>query len=303
MGVEPWSFVLAQIDNNSMERMFCRNRYVSDISEEEGSLFAFQINPDIFENERDPVAYKKLIKIMESGDSTVDMSNDDDLNNSISREWVKVPLRLSMMEKSKYSYYERKKPQSFPRIMWVNRNWDLITVHKMVFKFLRYYFDFELDNFAQLSEEEAFMSIFDGLSEENWKDKLGEDEDAGEFAYSLNIVNPEKKSYYSKGVKFFGLNNYNNIPVPFIQNKTFGELIDEFFLEYENKEESSDDDMDYDAKPKEKKAKDKVTVVQNNRNDGYFFDTEYKNSRQKIFEFEVFFNKSRQQAAIHKLSR
>jgi len=149
LNVDPWSFILCHIDDNSMERMYCRNRTVSDISDEEGILFAFQIDPNLFENERDPAAYKKLVKLMDSKESTVDMSNDDDLNNSINREWVKVPLRLTMMEKSKYSYYERKKAKSFPRVLWLNRNWDLITVHKTVFNFLRYYFDITLDNFAQ----------------------------------------------------------------------------------------------------------------------------------------------------------
>jgi hypothetical protein len=172
MNVDPWSFVLCTIENKTLERMYCRNRTVGDLSEEDGILFAFQIEPAVFENQRDPAAYKKLNKFLESSENTVDMNNDDDFNNSISREWIKIPLRLNMMEKSKYSYYERKKPVSFPRVIWINRNWDLITVHKKVFDFLRYYFDFELDNFSELSEEQAFISIFEDLTENNWEDKL-----------------------------------------------------------------------------------------------------------------------------------
>lgn len=303
MNVDPWSFVLCGIENKTLERMFCRNRNVSDLSENEGCLFAFQIDPALFENHKDSTAYKKLLKSLESGGVAVDMSNDDDLNNSISREWVKVPLRLNMIEKSKYSYYERKKPVSFPRILWINRNWDLITVHKQVFNFLRYYFDFELKDFADLSEEEAFLSIFEDLTEENYKEKLANGDDPGEYAYSLNIVNPEKKSFYSKGVEFFGLNNFNNIPLPFEQNKTFGELIDAFFLEYENQEDSSDD-MDYDTSIKQKTPKEKTTVVKNNINDGYYEENEHKyGKKKKVFELEIFWNKDRQQAALQKLDR
>lgn len=304
MNVDPWSFVLCTIENKSLERMYCRNRTVGELSEEEGILFAFQIEPAVFETQKDPAAYKKLNKFFETGETTVDMNNDDDLNNSISREWVRVPLRLNIMEKSKYSYYERKKPISFPRVIWINRNWDLITVHKKVFDFLRYYFDFELDNFAELSAEQAFISIFEDLTESNWEDKLSKGDDPGEFDYSLNIVNTEKKTFYSKGIEFFGINNFDNIALPFKSTQTFGELIDSFFLAYENKEDSSDDDMDNDMESKKKEQKQKTTTVKNAENDGYFEESDYQSKpKKKVFEFEIFWNKDKKQAAIHKLDR
>lgn len=244
------------------------------------------------------------MKFLDKNDNALDMSNDDDLNNSISREWVKVPLRFTMMEKSKYSYYEKRKAQSFPRILWINRNWDLITVHKMVFNYLRYYFDFEIADFEKKSEEEAFLEIFDGLNEENWKENLAKDDDPGDYCYSLNIVNTEKKTFYSKGIKFFGLNNFNNIPLPFRHDVTIGKMIDEFFLEYENKEDSSDDEKDYGKKKTDKPEKQPITEVQNNLNDGYYFEEESQYDKKRhSFEFEVFFNKSKQQAALSKLSR
>lgn len=303
--VDPWSFVLCCIENKTMERIYCRNRIVSDIAEEDGCLFAFQIDPAIFDNHKEEVAYKKLTKMIKTHEGAVDMSNDDDFNNSISRDWVKVPLRLTMMEKAKYSYYERKKPITFPRVVWINRNWDLMTVHKQIFNYLRFYFDFQLEGFVKQSEEEAFLSIFEDLNEENWKDKLGQGEEPGDYTYSLQIVNPEKKSYYSKGVEFFGLNNFSNIPLPFEQDQTFGQLIDKFFLEYENKGDSSDDDMDYESGSKKKEAKPKVTTVQNNTNDGYYHEEEHKysNKKRRIFELEVFWNKDNHQAALQKLDR
>lgn len=306
MNVDPWSFILCQINDNSIERMYCRNRTIGDIAEEEGILFAFQIDPTIFENEKDPIGYKRLNHLADISEAAVDMSNDDDLNNSISREWIKVPLRLTSMVKSQYSYYERRKAIAFPRIIWLNRNWDLITVHKTVFKFLRYYFDIQMAGLDQLSEEEAFLSIFDDLTEENYKEKLANGDDAGEYAYSLNIINPEKKSFYSKGTKFFGLNNFNNIPLPYIQDKTVGEIVDEYFLEYENKGESSDSDenMIGDDKSKEEVKEVKSKVPKNNTNDGYYQDdqNEYK-KKKKIFELEVFWNKDRTQANLDKLLR
>ena len=208
------------------------------------------------------------------------------------------------MEKSKYSFYERKKPVSFPRFLWINRNWDLVTVHKKVFNYLRFYFDFQLQNFKEFPEEAAFEKIFDDLNSENWSDKLADGENPGEYAYSLNIVNPEKKTYYNKGTEYFGMNNFENIPLPYDPEESFGDKIDKFFLEYENKDDS-DDDMDYSygmSKPSE--PKEKSDVVKNNTNDGYYEENEYNSSaKNKVFELEIFWNKDRQQAAIQKLDR
>lgn len=303
MEVDPWSFILCMIENKTLDRMYCRNRTIGELAEDDGCLFAFQINPTLFESQRNPVAYKQLNNLIEQSDTAVDMSNDDDFNNSITSDWVKVPIKITMMEKDRYAFSERKKAQTFPRLMWINRSWDLITVHKQVFNFLRFYFNFELTDFASFSEEEAFMKIFDELSEENWKERLGKGDDPGNYAYSLMMVNPEKKTYYSKGVEFFGLNNYENIPLPFEQKKKFADIIDSFYLEYENLPDSSDDDME-NGSGQGKEPKEKSKEVKNSSNDGYYEESEYKyNSNRKVFEFEIFLNKERTQFAIQKLDR
>jgi hypothetical protein len=81
-------------------------------------------------------------------------------------------------------------------------------------------------------------------------------------------------------------------------------LVDSFFLAYENKEDSSDDDMDYGTEKKKETQKEKVTTVKNGKNDGYFEDVDSRgNPTRKVFEFEIFWNKDRQQAAVHKLDR
>ena len=68
-----------------------------------------------------------------------------------------------------------------------------------------------MEDFEDFGEEEAFLDIFDELNEDNWKDVLGKGEDPGDYAYSLQIVNTEKKSYYSNGVEFFGHKNFDII--------------------------------------------------------------------------------------------
>ena len=190
LNIDPWSFILSQIDDNVLTKMYCRNRSIADISEEDGILFAFQIDPSVFESQKDIEVYKKLSKLTDSSENLVNMStisDEDDFNNSISREWVKVPLSLTMMEITNNSFHELKTSKSFTRILWLNRNWDLITVHKKVLNFLRFFFDLELENFYKLSEEEAFLTIFDDLTEENWKDKCGDGDEPDDYCYSLNI--------------------------------------------------------------------------------------------------------------------
>ncbi|CAI2373272.1 unnamed protein product [Moneuplotes crassus] len=311
LNIDPWSFVLLTIENKSLDRIFCKNRTIGELSEQDGGVFACQIDPDVFENCKEPEVYKKLNHYINSSDYALDIANDDDDNNSISRDWVKIPLRLSIMEKHKYAYYSKKKAVSFPRLIWINRNWDMVTVHKKVFNYLRFYFDFELvEGFKDLSEEQAFVSIFDGLTEENWEDKLGSGDDPGEFSYSLQVVNTESRSYFNKGLDFFGKNNFDNIPLPYRSTgDKFGEYIDQFFKESQEKDKDSDDDMDYgyygSKKEDKSNSEDQAPQVINNFNDGYYEEGGYRgqSNRRKTFEFEIFWNKDNLQAAIQKLDR
>ena len=118
------------------------------------------------------------------------------------------------------------------------------------------------------------------------------------------MVNPEKRTYYNKGSEFFGIDNYDNIPLPYLPDTKFGDLTDKFFLEYENKDDS-DDDMDYpySMSNTESKKKEIKTKPDNTTNDGYYEEAEHGMSRRKVFELEIFWNKKREQAAIHKLDR
>ena len=91
--------------------------------------------------------------------------------------------------------------------------------------------------------------------------------------------------------------------MPFIEHSTIGEYIDKFFLEYENKDEFNDEDqnMFYDNNEATKKVK--FTTVKNNKNDGYYQETDNKRDKNKVFELEVFWNKNKIQANLNKLSR
>ena len=90
------------------------------------------------------------------------------------------------MLKSKYAYYEWKEDTSYQRLLWFNLNWDLKWVHLEVFKYLRFYFDYDSDEeFKALSDEDAFATIFEGMTEENQDDYFGEGEVEGNAAYTL----------------------------------------------------------------------------------------------------------------------
>jgi hypothetical protein len=89
MGVHEWSFILGLVDDDDIDLMICRNKTVGDFSEEKGKLFAFQIPEDVFAT-ANPEILKKLTEQGESGH--IDASIDDDFNNGLSREWIKVPI-------------------------------------------------------------------------------------------------------------------------------------------------------------------------------------------------------------------
>ena len=160
---------------------------------------------------------------------------------------------------------------------------------------MRYFFDFELTKFKDLSEKQAFLSIFEDLTYENYEENLGKGDDAGNYAYTLQMVNPEIQTYYNKGMEFFGMNNFRNIPLPYSgPGKTFGDLIDQFFTECENKnqENNKGSSIKSDAKKKE-------IVEVNNKNDGYYEEgNERERKDQKSFELEVFWNRNKLQAWV-----
>ena len=205
-----------------------------------------------------------------------------------------------MMEKVNNSNDECKKQKSFPRILWLNRNWDLITVHKKVFNFLRFFFEWELLNFDQISEENAFFSIFKDLTEDNWRDKLGNGDESNDYTYTLNIRNPDKNSYDWKGIKNIDNNNYSSIPLPFTENSTIGEYIDNFLLEYDSGNQSQD--YNPSILDNEASKKTKSIILRNNINDWYYHESDLSNGNYTVFELEVFWNKNMIQANLGRIN-
>ena len=114
------------------------------------------------------------------------------------------------------------------------------------------------------------------------------------------MVNPEIQTYYNKGMEFFGMNNFRNIPLPYSgPGKTFGDLIDQFFTECENKsqENNKGSSIKSDAKKKE-------IIELNNKNDGYYEEGNERGRKdQKSFELEIFWNRNKLQAWVKKLDR
>lgn len=114
-GVGPWDFALGVVDDEDLEGMLNRNRNVSDIADGKGYMFAYQLPPNVA---RLPDVVKKLKESGMKGHKEITI--DDDYNLGLPREWVKVPVRLSMKMKNKYSYYERKTECSYTRLLWFN---------------------------------------------------------------------------------------------------------------------------------------------------------------------------------------
>lgn len=64
-----------------------------------------QIPPEVYKT-ADPKIIQQLI---EEGLSTNKfLAIDDDFNNGLSRDWIKIPIMFSKLKKAQYAYYERK---------------------------------------------------------------------------------------------------------------------------------------------------------------------------------------------------
>lgn len=285
--VDPWSFIIGNMEDNEIQRLFCRNRHLADIADDEtsGISFVYEINPEIFESERDQDAWKKLHEEQHDTENMIVTQNDDDYNNGVKRNWIKVPLSHKQKQKSQYSYYERKKIISFQRILWLNVEWTLERCHKEVFKFLRFYFNQahpheegeELPEYHNVSDEDAFNEVFAGMTEDNWEETIGSGDEEGDYSYALQIVNHNTRRYYAPPCVFCGIKKCENCPLPYSSSRTLGDIL----KQYEGRKGD---------------VKDQEFV-----NDYYYdpFDKE-----QKAFEFEIFWNRGeKNKACIDRISR
>jgi len=64
----------------------------------------YELPPHVFAE-----ADKNLIqKLITEGESTNKiMGVDDDYNNGLSRDWIRVPFQIIKIKKAQYSYYEK----------------------------------------------------------------------------------------------------------------------------------------------------------------------------------------------------
>ena len=133
------------------------------------------------------------------------MSLDDDYNNGLSRDWIRVPISIMKIKKTQYSYYERKTNLAYDRIIWLNLNWTLDEVQMKVFSYLRSYFNQnKTEDYYNLSTEQAFEFEFSGLTHENQKEYFANGEDENKAPYTIQVVNPDRKSYYSPECRLCG---------------------------------------------------------------------------------------------------
>ena len=239
-----------------------------------------------------------------------DLTIDDDDNYGFSRDWIKVPVNYSQMIKSKYAYYERKEPFSYQRLLWFNMNWDLKRVHLEVFKYLWFYFDqYHDDDFAQLSDEDAFARVFEGLTEENQDDHFGYGDIEGNAPYTLQVINPEKQSYYSPACKVCGEKKCKNCPIGFSGGSQFKDLVEAYFRYVPKKKKQSSNYPMTSIYPEFSSDEEDNDVPMNDDdlqkrmwNDNIYKEEMSYYSRTKMFNLEVYFKRS-PEADLEKASR
>ena len=274
--MHPFSFLLAIVEDNQIKRMLCKNKKIKDLDDDrQAVVFAMQIDPQIFEQERDQAAFAKLT---EEAQAVVSEENDDH-NNGVKKDWVKVVFHMSRMEKSKYSYYSRKSQFSFPRVLWLHKDSTLAEVHRAAFAAFRYPFDeayrkmkdegeVGAEEFLNMSNEEAFGHVFEGLDEESWKENMGFNDKHGKYSYSLLIMNPYRNRYFAPECPFCGSTKCENCALPYSSTDKLWDTMQKMKGFYDKKNDP-------------RKAK----VVDNNH---YFFVDEDEYETFHDFEIEVF---------------
>lgn len=307
MGVDEWSFVLAIVDDDDMQKMICRNKSVGDICEDKGVLFAYQLPTDVLPDAG------VIAKLKEGGaDGHINMSIDDDFNNGLGRNWIKVPLPFVRLQKSKYSFYERKSNMTFPKMIWLNLDWSLERVHLEIFKFLRFYFDYH-EEIVNLSDEEAYKVAFEGLTLENMSEFFGSGEHEGDAPYTIQMVNPEKRSFYSDSCKFCGDKKCINCPLELSNEKTLRDTVNLFFKKDKKKKKgwghnnysggysimgngSSDEEDE-----EKKQSPEEIEALL--KNDGIYHENPDYYKKNKLFVLEIFWNRHQKHANLDKVGQ
>jgi hypothetical protein len=196
-------------------------------------------------------------------------NDNDDYNNGVNNQWIKIVVHLRKMLQKKYSYYKRKETNNFPRILWVHRSWSAARIHREVFKALRFPFDEyqrhikknaeqdhnsdvaqACDRFLEGSDDNAFNHVFKDLTEENWEQTIGEGDKEGEYSYSLRVVNHFGGCYSAPKCKFCDNSKCENCPLPFSEQLTVNDLLMKHvkrnITKAQNGGQSSDEDDDDD---------------------------------------------------------
>ena len=68
-----------------------------------------------------------------------DMPDKTDSNNGISSDWTRLIVNMCYLNPGSYSYSQKQK-KSLPRLMWINKNWNMKQLHMEVFIFIRQLF-------------------------------------------------------------------------------------------------------------------------------------------------------------------
>ena len=227
---------------------------------------------------------------MEFQSSEEDDADNDDYNNGLDDEILRVVTSLSRKEK-KYSYYNftRKERKSFPRILWFKRSMTLKQIHFEVFSYLRPYFNIyfkEKDkvesishsDFEKLSDEDAFKILYEGLTEDNWKKKF----EKSNFPYILTIVNHNTDNFHKEKCFYCGSKECENCPLPFTSQQT----LRDFLQKIKPSKPENHHSMHASSKQTSETTPTQIT------NSYYYYQHRYYYDKNKDFELEVLWNES-----------
>lgn len=115
-----------------------------------------------------------------------------DENNGFDSDWLKVPLYLRKYDSAHTT--SRRDTISFPRVIYLNKNWNLKFVHKYIFNYISNLIKISDEKYSTLSKEELYTKFYSCLENSNIEDSI-DSQNKNNIPYRLRISSAGKREF------------------------------------------------------------------------------------------------------------
>ena len=109
LGYDPASFLVSNVENNQMRRMFGQSTKLEDVKSNHAHLLLYQIDPSLDANFKNIKSHDRI-----------------DGNYGLDNDWTMQVIHLGKHQRAYYnSSYYKFSASIIPRVMWINKKWSL----------------------------------------------------------------------------------------------------------------------------------------------------------------------------------